>query len=49
MKKNANRLLVIDDEAEICNLFAAVAEQLGFEVRTTGEADEFIKLNRVGV
>lgn len=46
MKKNANRLLVIDDEAEICNLFATVAEQLGFEVRTTGEADEFIKLNR---
>ena len=46
MKNNANRLLVIDDEAEICNLFSAVAEQLGFEVRTTGEADEFISLNR---
>lgn len=46
MKKNANRLLVIDDEAEICNLFSSVAEQLGFEVRTTGEADEFISLNR---
>ena len=26
-------------------MFSSVAEQLGFEVRTTGEADEFISLN----
>ena len=27
-------------------MFSSVAEQLGFEVRTTGEADKFISLNR---
>ena len=46
MNKNANRLLIIDDEPEICNLFSAVAERLGFDVRTTGEADKFVRLNQ---
>jgi len=46
MNNNANRLLIIDDEPEICDLFSAVAERLGFDVCTTGDANEFIRLNR---
>ena len=46
MNINANRLLIIDDEPEICNLFRVVAERLGFDVRPTGEVDKFIRLNQ---
>ena len=46
MNDNPNRLLIIDDEPEICDLYGAFAEHLGFDVCTTGDADEFIRLNR---
>jgi len=39
---NTDRLLVVDDEAGIRVLLKTVAEALGFEVRTSGNAEEFV-------
>ncbi len=38
---NPNRLLVVDDEADICELVKDVAEGIGFEVAALTHADEF--------
>jgi two-component system OmpR family response regulator len=38
------RLLVIDDDPAISQIVGAVAEGLGFEVRTTERADEFAEI-----
>jgi len=41
---SVKRLLVIDDDPAISQIFGAVAEGLGFEVRTTERADEFAEI-----
>ena len=38
------RLLIIDDEAAICDFVSGVAEELGYEVRATGDPDKFLSL-----
>lgn len=40
----AKRLLMIDDDPAISQIVGAVAEGLGFEVRTTERADEFAEI-----
>jgi len=40
----ANRLLIVDDEDQICAVVAAVAEEVGFAVAVCGSADEFRRL-----
>ena len=35
------RLLVIDDEADICEIIAEVAEYMGFDVKSVSEAEMF--------
>ncbi len=39
---NPNRLLVVDDEADICELVKDLAERMGFEVETVTRADAFM-------
>jgi len=41
---SSKRLLVIDDDPAISQIVGAVAEGLGFEVRTTERADEFAEI-----
>jgi DNA-binding response OmpR family regulator len=41
---STKRLLVIDDDPAISQIVGAVAEGLGFEVRTTERADEFAEI-----
>lgn len=41
---NAKRLLVIDDDAEIVDLVRRVAEGQGFEVATTSDPNDFMRL-----
>jgi len=41
---SVKRLLVIDDDPAISQIVGAVAEGLGFEVRTTERADEFAEI-----
>jgi EAL domain-containing protein (putative c-di-GMP-specific phosphodiesterase class I) len=43
---NQNRLLVIDDEPGICEFIKEVAEDVGFDARTTTTADDFRKVYR---
>ena len=43
---NSNRLLVVDDEPQICEFIRDAAEGLGFEVKTTCHANEFIAFYR---
>jgi EAL domain-containing protein (putative c-di-GMP-specific phosphodiesterase class I) len=38
---SSNRLLVIDDQQELCEFIAEVAKRLGFEARAVTEADAF--------
>lgn len=42
MKAIPNRLLIVDDEAGVRNFLGTAAEQLGFEIRTAGNAEEFV-------
>ncbi len=44
MDQTSNRLLIIDDEAAICDFVSGVAERLGYQVRATGDPDEFLSL-----
>jgi len=44
MNQMPNRLLIIDDEAAICDFVSGVAEGLGYEVRAIGDPDEFLSL-----
>lgn len=46
MANNPNRLLVVDDELQICELVADVGEEIGYEVRTASRADEFFEAYR---
>ncbi|MGE0115982.1 MAG: EAL domain-containing protein [Steroidobacteraceae bacterium] len=41
MLESANRLLVIDDQQELCEFIAEVAKRLGFEAMAVTEADVF--------
>lgn len=41
MQESANRLLVIDDQQELCEFIAEVAKRLGFEALAVTEADVF--------
>ncbi len=41
MQAKPNRLLVIDDEPDICDFIAEVAEDLGFDTTVTDSPDEF--------
>ena len=41
-----NRLLVIDDEATMCDFIGRAASGVGYEVRTTGDPDQFRTLLR---
>jgi EAL domain-containing protein (putative c-di-GMP-specific phosphodiesterase class I)/ActR/RegA family two-component response regulator len=43
MKAEDDRLLIIDDEAEIRRFVAAVGRKLGFDVSETDDPDEFVK------
>ncbi len=42
MGGNPNRLLVVDDEPTICELVAAAAEEIGFEVVAAYSAEQFM-------
>lgn len=44
MNQIPNRLLVIDDEAAICDFIGTVAKRIGYEVRATDDPDEFFSL-----
>ena len=44
MNQIPNRLLIIDDEAGICDFVSGVAEKLGYEVRATGDPNKFLSL-----
>ncbi|MFQ6005365.1 MAG: EAL domain-containing protein [Woeseia sp.] len=44
MNQIPNRLLIIDDEAAICDFISTVAEKIGYEVRATDDPDEFLSL-----
>ena len=44
MNQISNRLLIIDDEAGICDFVSGVAERLGYEVSATGDPDKFLSL-----
>ena len=41
MEVNTNRILVIDDEPEICNFIKDVAEVNGFDAAVTENYDQF--------
>lgn len=41
MQESANRLLVIDDQQELCEFIAEVAKRLGFDAVAVTEADAF--------
>ncbi len=41
MQESTNRLLVIDDQQELCEFIAEVAKRLGFEALAVTEADAF--------
>jgi len=41
LQESANRLLVIDDQQELCEFIAEVAKRLGFEALAVTEADAF--------
>ncbi|MEY4362522.1 MAG: hypothetical protein RL391_1828, partial [Actinomycetota bacterium] len=40
MSENTTRVLVIDDEPAICELVEAVAESIGFSVRSASTAEQ---------
>ncbi len=42
MDQVPNRLLIIDDEAGICDFVSGVAQRFGYEVRATGDPDKFL-------
>lgn len=44
MLESANRLLVIDDQQELCEFIAEVAKRLGFETMAVTEADSFRRM-----
>ena len=44
MNQIPNRLLIIDDETAICDFISAAAERIGYEVKATGDPDEFLSL-----
>ena len=41
LQESPNRLLVIDDQQELCEFIAEVAKRLGFEAMAVTEADTF--------
>lgn len=41
MLESANRLLVVDDQADLCEFIAAAAQGLGFQTAAATEAEEF--------
>ncbi|MFQ5934951.1 MAG: EAL domain-containing protein [Acidiferrobacterales bacterium] len=45
-RKNAERLLVVDDEPAICSFMKEVAEDLGLEVQVATHAKEFLQAYR---
>lgn len=44
MLESTNRLLVIDDQQELCEFIAEVAKRLGFETMAVTEADSFRRM-----
>jgi CheY-like chemotaxis protein len=46
---NSNRMLIIDDDHNLCELMREVAEGLGFNVQATTDAEEFKTLYGAGV
>ena len=41
LRSGAHSLLVVDDDADIRNIFAEIGRRMGCEVETAGNADEF--------